>query len=78
MKGKDQMKQLNLGDLFTKDEIEAASKLFFECKPGEFNRRVVEQIVQPAMLRINAATGQENDARYMGYLLEYVFSQASD
>jgi hypothetical protein len=65
----------NLGDLFTLDEIKRARELYTKCSPGTFNKRVVEEIVRPIMPRINRATGQENDERYMGYLLEYVISQ---
>lgn len=70
------MKTITISDVFTDAEIKKAQKLFAKCKPGEFNKLVVEQIVQPAMPRINKATGQENDARYFGYMLEHVLTQA--
>ena len=66
---------VSLGELFTPAELRAATKLYCECKPGEFNKRVVEQIVEPALPRINKVTGQENDARYWGYALEYALTQ---
>ena len=65
------MKHVRIGELFTDRELRAAAKLYAQCQPGEFNRRVVAEIVGPAMPRINKATGQENDARYFGYALEY-------
>jgi hypothetical protein len=67
-------KTSTIGDVFTKTEIKKAQKLFAKCKPGEFNKRVVAEIVEPAMPRINKATGQENDARYFGYLLEHLLT----
>jgi hypothetical protein len=67
-------KTSTIGDVFTKAEIKKAQKLFAKCKPGEFNKRVVAEIVEPAMPRINKATGQENDARYFGYLLEHLLT----
>lgn len=33
------------------------------------------QIITPNLARINAALGQENDARYLAYLVEFVISQ---
>ncbi|MCK1671080.1 hypothetical protein [Bradyrhizobium sp. 150] len=71
------MKTITISDVFTDAEIKKAQKLFAKCKPGQFNKLVVEQIVQPAMPRINKATGQENDARYFGYLLEHAITQAT-
>jgi hypothetical protein len=65
-----------IGEIFTMRELRAAGKLYAECKPGEFNRRVVAEIVTPALPRINKTTGQENDARYLGYALEYAFDIA--
>lgn len=70
------MKQVTIAELFTDNEIKAAVKLHAECKPGEFNRRVVEQLVRPIMPRINKATGQENDERYIGYMLEFAIAQS--
>ena len=68
---------MTIGELFTEREINAAVKLYNECKPGEFNKRVVEKIVEPAMARINKVTGQENDPRYFGYLLEFVIMEGA-
>lgn len=67
-------RQISLADLFTEAEIEAASELYDRCSPGTFNKAVVEQIVTPALPRINQVTGQENDARYWGYALEHAIS----
>lgn len=67
--------EVTLQDLFTSDEIERAKKLYREASPGTFNRLVVKEIVEPAMDRINKVTGQENDARYIGYALENVLMQ---
>lgn len=68
---------MRIDQIFTASEIKAAIKLYAECKPGEFNKRAVDEIVTPAMPRINKATGQENDPRYLGYALEYALQSAS-
>jgi hypothetical protein len=58
--------------LFTKRELMTAAGICRSCTPRERNRMLVEKVVRPAMPRINKATGQENDERHMGYLLEYL------
>lgn len=69
-------KEFQLGDLFTEAEIDRARTLYLRCAPGTFNRIVVEEVVKAAMPRIDRVTGQENDARYMGYALENAFMQS--
>lgn len=66
-------KHFELGDLFTEAEIEAARTLYLQLPTEQFNRRVVEEVVQAAMPRIDRVTGQQNDARYMGYALANAF-----
>lgn len=68
------MKQFSLGDIFTAEELDRARSLFEEDERGFVARAVVE-IVRPAMPRINAATGQENDERYIGYALQHALQQ---
>ena len=65
------MNKFTIGELFTASEIKAAVSLSESCKPGQFNALVVEKVINPALERINKTTGQENDPRYLGYLLEY-------
>jgi hypothetical protein len=66
----------SISDLFTAEEIDRAFAMYESAKPGTFNKKVTDEIVRPALERINAKTGQENDPSYLGYMLEYVFSQA--
>jgi hypothetical protein len=70
-------KTIAIGDLFTADELEKARKLYEECAPGTFNGTVVREVVTPAMARIDAATGQANDPRYIGYMLEFALGQSA-
>lgn len=77
----DQMpKHISLEDILTPSEIEQARMLYsyFEKRKDigsplsmSFNEQLVSEIVQPNMARINAALGQENDPRYIGYAIEY-------
>jgi len=71
------MKSVELGDLFTDDEI-AKAKQIINTDPLP-NKRLVDEVVTPAMKHINEVTGQENDARYFAYALErYLAREASD
>lgn len=72
------MKHITLESILTPSEIERARKLCLgyrlcpECAQGKtLNALIVADIVAPNMARINAATGQENDARFIGYAIEY-------
>jgi hypothetical protein len=58
------MRTITLGDFLTDDEIAKAVRLGDHAK-------ILDQIVAPNMERINAALGQENDARYLAYAIEY-------
>ncbi len=69
-------KQITLADIFTASELDRAKELFLETPVGSFNKMVVAEIVEPAMERINRALGQENDPRYMGYMLEHALNQS--
>jgi len=57
---------------FTKQELMTAAGICRSCAPRERNRMLVDKVVRPAMPRINKATGQENDERHLGYLLEHL------
>lgn len=59
------VKQCTIGDLFTVDEI----KLATEFKDVDM---IHDYITQPAIERINAVTNQENDSRFLAYLLLHI------
>lgn len=58
-----------LGDLFTAEELDRAATLRDSCEDHEFASRCASEIVEPVLPRINRATGQENDARYLAYAI---------
>lgn len=70
-------KTISLTDFLTKKEIDLALRLYKTAAPGTFNKTIVPKIIEPNLARINAALGQENDPRYLGYMVEYVFSRVS-
>jgi hypothetical protein len=62
------MKQAAIADFLTEAEIRKAIKLK-TAKP------ICEQIIKPNLERINKALGQENDAMYLAYAVEYAMGQ---
>ena len=70
------MKTMTLGQFLTRDEIDQCWKLWRTLEgTGRFASTVAKDIIEPNLARINAALGQENDARYLAYGVEYVFMQ---
>ena len=66
-----------LGDLFTEEAIDRAYTAYVQAKSHGTppNAALVAVIEERALEAINEKTGQQNDARYLAYLLEYVFDQ---
>lgn len=63
-------KLVRLSDFLTVAEIERAFTLFVEAPIGTFAARCDAEIIAPVLGRINAALGQENDSRYLAYVVE--------
>jgi hypothetical protein len=68
-------KSVKLTDFLTAAQIKAAEKLWKD--PYAFHKNVVEQILVPNMAEINRKLGQENDAGYLAYAIEYIFIKAN-
>lgn len=69
------LKTIALDDILTPSEIERARDIYRERE--RVNARLVAELVAPNMARINAALGQENDARFIAYAIEYCLLQES-
>jgi hypothetical protein len=69
------MKKFSLSDILTDPEIETCLRMYRDNR-STFHERCLNEIVRPNMERINKALGQENDARYITYAIEYVIGQA--
>lgn len=70
---------VRIGDIFTDAELRAATALYKkrDSLVGGFAARCKAEIVTPEVLaRINDKTGQQNDALYLAYMLEYAISTA--
>lgn len=68
------MKQVTIADFLTPQEISLAVKMWRESKDN-YASRIAATIITPNMARINASLGQENDAMYLGYMIEYAVMQ---
>lgn len=68
------LKTYTIGELFTINELKRAAELLTACQRDgrRFNSVVINELLTAEVLaRINRKTGQENDPRYLGYMLEF-------
>ncbi len=70
------VKTLTVGQILTKEEMEQALKLYKECETYNFASRCAKEIIAPVISRINRDSGQENDARYLAYCVEYAIMKS--
>jgi hypothetical protein len=69
---------ITIDQFLTDAEIASAQKLYRTARPGTFAQRCAAEIITPQIERINQALGQENDALYLAYCVEYVIGKVSD
>lgn len=62
--------EITLGLAFTDEELTKAI-LLLQDDPEHFHERCREEIVKPALSRINQVFGQDNDLDWLAYFLEY-------
>lgn len=65
------MKTINLREILHKSEWHRAVNIYNENKGGNVAKKLKDEIIMPAMERINNKTGQDNDPLCMAYALEY-------
>lgn len=71
------MKSITINDILTPEEINRAVELYKRHKgTGQFANIVMAKLILPNMPRINKKIGQENDAKYLAYAVEYVLMQS--
>ena len=68
------MTAIAITDFLTEAEIAQAIKLY-DTFPTGFARVCAQEIIVPVLPRINQALGQENDPRYLAYMVEYALSR---
>ena len=62
------MKKLPVGEIFPEIVLKKASKL------KEKKHNLLLKIIKDHIEEINKLTGQENDPKYLAYVLEYAFN----
>lgn len=71
------VKKITLPDFLTKSQIAQATKLY-EAHGMDATGAIQTQVIEPNMAVINGKLGQENDARYLAYVVVYALSQADE
>jgi hypothetical protein len=64
-------KTMSLGDFLTDKQINDCIRLCDETDGAERHAALRDQIIAPHMGEINRKLGQENDADYLAYTVEY-------
>ena len=73
-------KSVKLTDFLTVQQIKQAESLWKQDSDfrHDFHKAVMEQVLVPNMMEINRKlVGQENNADYLAYAIEYIFMKAS-
>ena len=68
-------KKYEFTEIFTVTELNNAIDIIAKIrKSGGFvvSKDLIKTIISPALERINKTTGQENEEKYLGYMLEHV------
>ena len=69
------MNTMTIAEFLTDAQIEAALKLYNRYGHWDSVERIESEVIAPNMAAINAKLGQQNDARYLAYVVVYVFLQ---
>jgi len=64
-------KTLPIGQILTQKEMKEAIRLYKKCATSQFAERCAVEIIEPIIDRINEASGQENDPKYLAYCIEF-------
>lgn len=67
------MKQVTINHFLTDREIGQAARLY--GRVDNFAEEVRKRIIEPNIERINRELGQENEPRFLAYVVEYVMME---
>lgn len=75
------IKMVKLSDFLSDEQIQQAWEIFEKSSKADQSagwcaRMIDEQVIAPNMVTINEKLGQENDSRYLAYMIEHTFNQA--
>lgn len=63
-------------DFLDAEQIARAWKLFENAEQFTFVKRCAAEIIEPILPEINAKLGQDNNALFLAYAVQYVFNSA--
>lgn len=55
------MFEVSIMDILTADELDRAGEIYAGARPEDFSRRCANEVVVPALGRIDEETGERND-----------------
>lgn len=64
-----------ISDFLTVVQVQSCIRLWRSDRE-HFHKRVLAEIVEPNMAEINRKLGQENDAGYLAYAVEYIMMRS--
>lgn len=64
----------SIGEFLTVAQIKTAQTIWKKDR-SNFHKRVLAEVVEPHMKEINRKLGQENNAGFIAYAIEYIFSE---
>jgi hypothetical protein len=69
-------KSITLGDVFSDKQVRQLLNAYQKAEEaGELPHQALVKIIEPLMPQINQRTGQDKDAGYWAFAVEYVFSR---
>ena len=71
------MKSATITDVLTPMELVKA-RAIHRLDKDHFHKRCRDEIIKPAMERINASLGQENNPDYLAYAIEFILTETKD
>lgn len=72
-------RMISVGDFLTQEQAKRAIQIWAKHPSGgkPFIDEIVATIIEPNMTEINRKLGQENNARFLAYAVEYAMIHAS-
>lgn len=67
---------VTIGHFLTDEQIKQAIEIFHSCLLGSEARDICDKVIRPNIEDINYKTGQENDPRYLGYVVAYALTNS--
>lgn len=67
--------ELSIADIVGEENVDKVAEIYLTVADHQFVSVLVRDILAARMDEINRITGQENDARFLGYLIQMFMNQ---